>query len=187
MACSVLRWTTMKSPFSEHLRVDVANATECYGAPYLKVQPRPVIEQFECISCENSGGRRTKSRWQPRRFVCSVVNERAAKPRLEVCCQIWIFDDIRRRRSHFLPSRRRAAADADRRAAVVMIDGFAARADRAEQATAAERVRADALRDRIEAMRADLDQAQRDAQAAQDDARRARGVLARLRDAWRGE
>jgi hypothetical protein len=102
------------------------------------------------------------------------------------------------------------AADADRRAAGVMIDGFAARVDRAEEAMAAERARAeraeagrdgeraraDTLRDRLDVLQAEIAAAQADARAAQDAAetlrqadaaRRGRGVLARLRDAWRGE
>ena len=77
------------------------------------------------------------------------------------------------------------------------------RADRAEQGREGERARADALRDRIEVMAADLAAArgaENRARAETDllarkvnelttanDARRARGLLARLRAAWRGD
>jgi hypothetical protein len=97
----------------------------------------------------------------------------------------------------------RNAADADRRAAITLADqsvalltDAAARADRAEAAIAGERSRADALRDRIEALQAGLDAAHADARVAQNAAdalrqaeaeRRARGLVARLRAAWRGE
>jgi hypothetical protein len=97
------------------------------------------------------------------------------------------------------------------------LDAANARADRAEQGRDGERARADALRDRIEAlqaqlaaaeaegtasdveaaeMTAQLKQARAGAQAAAQDAealrqvdaeRRARGLVARLRAAWRGE
>ena len=74
-----------------------------------------------------------------------------------------------------------------------------AHAGRAEAALAGERQRADALRERIDAMlaqiaaaeaaaealRVERDQAQREAQEAA--AWRVRGLLARLRTAWRGE
>ena len=102
------------------------------------------------------------------------------------------------------------AADADRRAAialaeqtVALLSDAVARADRAESAIAAERQRADALRDRLDGMQVQLaaeaeaaDQARCQAQAAQDNAetlreaeaaRKGRGRLARLRAAWRGE
>ncbi len=77
------------------------------------------------------------------------------------------------------------------------------RADRAEQAIAGERARADAVRARLDAMQEQLaaeaeaaDQARSQAQAAQDNAeklreadatRKGRGRLARLKAAWRGE
>ena len=102
------------------------------------------------------------------------------------------------------------AADADRRSAIALADqtvslltDAVARADRAEAAVAAERGRAEALRDRLDGMQEQLaaeveaaDQARRQAQAAQDNAeilreaeaaRKGRGRLARLRAAWRGE
>jgi hypothetical protein len=99
--------------------------------------------------------------------------------------------------SHLASQRSRADALADQ------VEHELARADRAEAGREAERARADALADQAYVTQANLaaaevavDQARRDAQAAQDraeaiaradDARRARGVLARLRAAWRGE
>jgi hypothetical protein len=100
---------------------------------------------------------------------------------------------------------------------VALIDGFRderdrerARADRADQALGGERARADTLRDRLEGLQGeladaraaaeqtglDLRMARHDAEAAQQGAaalrraeveRKARGLLARLRAAWRGE
>jgi hypothetical protein len=77
------------------------------------------------------------------------------------------------------------------------------RADRAESGFNAERSRADALRDRVDGLQVELrhtqeaaKQAGAQAQEAQDAAdelrraeatRKARGLVARLRDAWRGE
>jgi hypothetical protein len=77
------------------------------------------------------------------------------------------------------------------------------RADRAEAAIAGERQRADVLRDRLDAVQAQVAAAEAaaqegrvGAQAAQDaaealrradDVRKARGLVARLRAAWRGE
>ena len=70
------------------------------------------------------------------------------------------------------------------------------RADRTEVALAAERQRADALRDRIEALQHVLDAADAEAQHAlraadalrlDAETRKARGLVARLRSAWRGE
>jgi chromosome segregation ATPase len=93
--------------------------------------------------------------------------------------------------------RTRAEADA------AEIERLRTAVDRAEQGRDAERVRADALADQANIMQAKLataevvvDQARRDARAAQDQVeqlrqadaeRRARGVLSRLRAAWRGE
>jgi chromosome segregation ATPase len=77
------------------------------------------------------------------------------------------------------------AADADRRAAE-------ARADRAEQAIAGERARADALRERLDDATAELHAAQEAATEAlslvqhAERARRARGRLRRAWAAWRG-
>jgi chromosome segregation ATPase len=78
-----------------------------------------------------------------------------------------------------------------------------ARAGRAEQGRDEERARAEALRDRVEArendlalMRAALDQTEAEARKAHaeaadlrqaEEARNARGLMARLRAAWRGE
>ena len=78
-----------------------------------------------------------------------------------------------------------------------------ARANRAEEAVAGERARADALRDQLELAREELrqaseasDQVRQHAREAEDaiqtlqkadDARKARGRWARLRAAWRGE
>jgi hypothetical protein len=59
--------------------------------------------------------------------------------------------------------------------------GEQGRADRAEQALAGERGRADVLRDRIDTLQAEMTGLRR-AEAE----RQARGLLARLRDAWRG-
>jgi len=77
------------------------------------------------------------------------------------------------------------------------------RADRAEASITGERQRADVLRDRLDAAKAQVaaaeaaaEQERAEAQVAQDaaealqradDARRARGLLSRLRAAWRGE
>ena len=74
------------------------------------------------------------------------------------------------------------AADADRR-------GERERADRAEQALAGERQRADSLRDRLDAAERGQREAREAAEALRqaEAARRARGLLARLREAWRGE
>lgn len=85
-------------------------------------------------------------------------------------------------------------ADADRRAAAAMMDSFAARTDQAEAAIAGERQRTDALRDRLDRLQHDLDAARAQAQDAtrtvealrrEDDTRKARGLMARLRAAWR--
>jgi hypothetical protein len=97
--------------------------------------------------------------------------------------------------------RRVDAADTDRRSAialaeqtVTLLTDAVARADRAETAIAAERQRADALRDRLDGMQRDLDAARRWAQDAAQDAnamrqaeaeRKGRGRWARLRAAWR--
>ena len=86
---------------------------------------------------------------------------------------------------------------------ITMIDGFSARADRAEQALVAERSRADTLHDRLDATQDDLrqareaaDQAKHHAREAEDaikslrqadEERKARGRWARLRAAWRGQ
>jgi hypothetical protein len=68
--------------------------------------------------------------------------------------------------------------------------------ERAERALTGERQRADALRDRLDQAQAELAVAQHDAQTAQQAAaalrqaeadRKARGLVARLRAAWRGE
>jgi hypothetical protein len=64
--------------------------------------------------------------------------------------------------------------------------------DRSEAATAAERGRADALRERIETLQVQLLARQEVVNAAEatrraEDARRAKGLVARLRAAWRGE
>ena len=83
------------------------------------------------------------------------------------------------------------------------LDTANARADRAEVSIAGERQRADVLRDRIDAMQTEIaaakaaaEQGRAGAQAAQDAAealrradaeRKARGLVARLRAAWRGE
>ena len=70
------------------------------------------------------------------------------------------------------------------------------RAERAEAGRDAERGRADELRGRLDDLSAKLSDAQAELAAAQDQVealtqaeagRRARGVLARLRAAWRGE
>jgi hypothetical protein len=95
------------------------------------------------------------------------------------------------------------AADADRRAAIALADqtvtlltDTVAKADRAEAAIAAERLRADALRDRLDGLQHDLDAARQQAQQTQqtadelrraEEARKGRSRLARLRAAWRGE
>jgi len=100
-------------------------------------------------------------------------------------------------------NRRADASNADCRAAIALADqsvsllaDAAARADRAEQAVAGERSRADALRDRVDDLNATLADARGELAAAQEAAealrqaeaeRRARGRWARLRAAWRGE
>jgi hypothetical protein len=66
------------------------------------------------------------------------------------------------------------------------------RADRAEATTTAERGRADELRERIEALQVQITARQEVIDAAEatrraEDERRARGLVARLRAAWRGE
>ena len=70
------------------------------------------------------------------------------------------------------------------------------RADRAESSRDTERSRADELRDRLDDLGSKLDDAQAELATAQDQnealrraeaERRARGVLARLKAAWRGE
>ena len=63
-----------------------------------------------------------------------------------------------------------------------------ARAMRAEEAVAAERVRADVLRDRLESAQAELRRAQEGAEALRraEAERRARGRLRRTWDGWRG-
>jgi hypothetical protein len=73
-------------------------------------------------------------------------------------------------------------ADADRHTAE-------ARAERAEATVAGERARADSLRDRLDSLTGELREAQEAAQVLRQAelARQARGLLARLRDAWRGE
>jgi hypothetical protein len=99
--------------------------------------------------------------------------------------------------------KRADTADADRRTAMVLIDGFVARADRAEAGRDAERSRADVLADEVHVMQAKLataeaavDQAQAAARDARDSAetlrradaeRRGRGLVARIRLALRGE
>ena len=99
--------------------------------------------------------------------------------------------------------KRADTANADRRAAMVLIDGFVARADRAEAGRDAERSRADVLADEVHVMQAKLataeaavDQAQAAARDARDSAetlrradaeRRGRGLVARIRLALRGE
>ena len=65
-----------------------------------------------------------------------------------------------------------------------------ARAERAEAALAGERSRADVLRERLDTLTGELREAQETASALRQTgevARRARGLLARLRAAWRGE
>ena len=63
------------------------------------------------------------------------------------------------------------------------------RAERSDLALAGERARADSLRDRLEAAERGQREAEEAAQALReaDTARRARGLLARLRAAWRGD
>jgi hypothetical protein len=98
-------------------------------------------------------------------------------------------------------------AEADRRAADARADAERGRADRADAAIAGERARADTLRQRVDelqagqqlmtdtharALAAAQDQLERVREAAAhlrqaDVERRARGLIARLRAAWRGE
>jgi hypothetical protein len=61
--------------------------------------------------------------------------------------------------------------------------------DRADAALAGERSRADVLRDRVDALTGELREAQETAETMRQEeiARHARGLLARLRDAWRGD
>jgi len=68
-------------------------------------------------------------------------------------------------------------------------DQAEARAGQAEATVAGERQRADALRDRLAASEAEARAAQDRAAALQlaDEARKARGLVARLRAAWRGK
>jgi len=85
---------------------------------------------------------------------------------------------------------------AERDRAMTMADLERTRAERAEQALAGERQRADVLRDRSDQFRVDLEVAQQQlresAQAVEglrqaDTARRARGCFHRLLAAWQGK
>jgi hypothetical protein len=107
--------------------------------------------------------------------------------------------DAVRRAAEALAERERERADDERQGR----ERAETRADRAAAAIAGERQRADVLRDRLDAVRAQItaaeaaaEQGRVGAQAAQDaaealrradDARKARGLVARLRAAWRGE
>ena len=76
--------------------------------------------------------------------------------------------------------KRADTANADRRAAMVLIDGFVARADRAEAGRDAERSRADVLADEVHVMQAKLATAEAavdQAQAAARDARDSGGPM----------
>jgi hypothetical protein len=90
----------------------------------------------------------------------------------------------------------RLAAQALADAALGNIADMGSRVERAEAATIEERSRADGLRERLDGAERELAMARHDSMAAQqaaaelrlaDEARRARGLVARLRDAWRGE
>ena len=113
-------------------------------------------------------------------------------------------EQVERERSHADQAEVRAScAEADRRAAdaergqlVVMADGLRAERDRADLALAAERNRADVLREKVETLQGEFEAARIGRVEAEADAaelrqaetvRKGRGRWTRLKAAWRGE
>jgi chromosome segregation ATPase len=83
-----------------------------------------------------------------------------------------------------------SALKAERHRLATQIDGFATRADQAEARTDSLRARVDVLQRERDAARAEAQEVAQAAEALrleEEETRKARGLLARLRAAWRGE